>query len=148
MISFLVSIVVSVESGANMDRQKELEMLTRMKEKEGVVEDEDKKQDGMSTDTFSRVMKDNRIDMSFQESLAINSANAIMSKLRFQMEPFRVVTDEKTAWEEKSAVDRLVDKLKKNKRNKLWQRRKRRRIAEKLAQVGKICCAASWFSFT
>ncbi|GFP91467.1 U11/U12 small nuclear ribonucleoprotein 59 kDa protein [Phtheirospermum japonicum] len=117
--------------------QKELEMLVRMKEKEGTTECEgggEGNGDIMSMDRFSKFMKDNQIEFEFQESMSLNTANAIISKLRFQLEPFRVVTDGNTPWEEKSAVKRLADKVEKYKRNKLWRKRKRRRIAENLAR--------------
>ncbi|KAI3444477.1 hypothetical protein Pfo_001142 [Paulownia fortunei] len=114
--------------------QKELEMLIWMKEREGTTEGEGKGHGDMSMDRFSEFMKDNQIEVEFQESMSLNTANAIMSKLRFQLEPFRVVTDENSPWEEKSAVKRLADKMEKYKRNKLWRRRKRRRIAENFAR--------------
>lgn len=112
-------------------------MLIRMKEREGTGEGEDKGHGDMSKDRFSKFMKDNKIEIEFQESLSINAANAVMSKLRFQLEPFRVVMDASSPWEEKSAVKRLADKMEKYKRNKLWRKRKRRRIAENLARVAK-----------
>ncbi|KAL3622180.1 hypothetical protein CASFOL_033591 [Castilleja foliolosa] len=112
--------------------QKELEMLIRMKESEGTTEGEG--HGDMSVDMFSKFMKDNQIELKFQESMSLNTVNAIISKLRFQLEPFRVVTDGNTPWEEKSAVRRLADKVEKYKRNKLWRKRKRRRIAENLAR--------------
>ncbi|KAL0426063.1 UNVERIFIED_CONTAM: U11/U12 small nuclear ribonucleoprotein [Sesamum radiatum] len=114
--------------------QKELEMLIWMKEREATNEDEDKEHGDMSKDRFSKFMKDNQIEVEFQESMSLNIANAIMSKLRFQLEPFRVITDENSPWEEKSAAMRLADKMRKYKRNKLWRRRKRKRIAENLSR--------------
>ncbi|KAL0428799.1 UNVERIFIED_CONTAM: U11/U12 small nuclear ribonucleoprotein [Sesamum radiatum] len=114
--------------------QKELEMLIWMKEREATNEDEDKEHGDMSKDRFSKFMKDNQIEVEFQESMSLNIANAIMSKLRFQLEPFRVITDENSPWEEKSAAKRLADKMQKYRRNKLWRRRKRKRIAENLSR--------------
>ncbi|EYU32183.1 hypothetical protein MIMGU_mgv1a004962mg [Erythranthe guttata] len=113
--------------------QKELEMLTRMKESERTTEGHIGDAD-ISIDRFSKFMKENKIELDFQESLSLNAANAVMSKLRYQLEPYRVVTDENSPWEEKSAVKRLADKMEKYKRNKLWRRRKRRRIAQNLAK--------------
>ncbi|PIN00655.1 hypothetical protein CDL12_26841 [Handroanthus impetiginosus] len=118
--------------------QKELEMLTSMKEKEETTEGDDKGLNDMSLDRFSKFMKENQIEFELQESMSLNAANAIMSKLRFQLEPFRVVTDENSPWEEKSAVKRLADKMEKYKRNMLWRRRKRKRIAENLAKEREI----------
>ncbi|KAL7121466.1 hypothetical protein ACP275_02G183600 [Erythranthe tilingii] len=113
--------------------QKELEMLTRMKETERTTEGHIGDAD-ISIDRFSKFMKENKIELDFQESLSLNAANAVMSKLRYQLEPYRVVMDENSPWEEKSAVKRLADKMEKYKRNKLWRRRKRRRIAQNLAK--------------
>lgn len=118
-----------------LNRQKELEMLIRIKEREGVSEGEDIERGDMSLDRFSNFLKENGVEVDFQEFMSLNTANAIMSKLRFQLEPFRVVTDENSPWEEKSAVKRLADKMEKYKRNKLWRKRKRRRVAESLAKV-------------
>lgn len=124
-------------------------MLIRMKEREGTTEGEgeDKGHGDMSMDRFSKFMKDNGIEVEFLESMSLNTANAIMSKLRFLLEPFRVVTDENSPWEEKSAVKRLADKMEKYKRNKLWRKRKRRRIAENLAKVPKYIrlCLVEFF---
>ncbi|CAA3006282.1 U11/U12 small nuclear ribonucleoprotein 59 kDa protein [Olea europaea var. sylvestris] len=114
--------------------QKEIEMFVRMKERKGFTEVEENGCSDMSMDMFSKFIKDNRIDLKFQESLSLDAANAIMSKLRFQVEPFQVVTNDKTPWEEKSVVKRLADKIQKYKRNKLWRKRKRRRVAEKIAK--------------
>ncbi|KAL3829701.1 hypothetical protein ACJIZ3_018503 [Penstemon smallii] len=112
----------------------ELEMMIWMKEREGTTDGEDKGNGEISIDRFSKFMKDNQIDVKLQESMSLNAANGILSKLRYQLEPFRAVTDDKGPWEEKSAIKRLADKMKKNKRNKRWQRRKRRRIAESIVK--------------
>lgn len=125
-------------------------MFVRMKERKGFTEVEENGCSDMSMDMFSKFIKDNRIDLKFQESLSLDAANAIMSKLRFQVEPFQVVTNDKTPWEEKSVVKRLADKIQKYKRNKLWRKRKRRRVAEKIAKVVYLLINSSVFfsSFT
>lgn len=110
--------------------KKELEMMILMKEKEGLVEGEDRTDINFSIDRFSKFMKDNRFGVEFQESMSLNATNAIMSKLRFQLEPFRLATDKNSPWEEKSSVERLANKIMKYKRNKLWRKRKRMKIAE------------------
>ncbi|XP_057769653.1 U11/U12 small nuclear ribonucleoprotein 59 kDa protein-like [Salvia miltiorrhiza] len=114
--------------------QKELEMLIRLKEMDGISEGEDLGRGNMSISRFSRFMKDNGIGVEFQETMSLSTANAVMSKLRFLLEPFRVVADENSPWEEKSAVKRLADKMEKYKRNKLWRKKKRRRVAENIAK--------------
>lgn len=102
-------------------------MLSRLKESDGISEGEDGE--------LSKFMKDNGVEIESQETMSLSSANAVMSKLRFLLEPFRVVADENSPWEEKSALKRLADKKEKYKRNKLWRKRKRRRLAENLAKV-------------
>nr|GMD44238.1 U11/U12 small nuclear ribonucleoprotein 59 kDa protein isoform X1 [Ipomoea batatas] len=86
-----------------------------------------------SVDSFSRFLCVNNIDLKCQELLSLEAANALISTLRAQLEPFRIVADESSPWEEKSAALRLSNKLDKYKRNKLWRKRKRKRVAEKLA---------------
>uniref|UniRef100_A0A6M2E9Q3 Uncharacterized protein n=1 Tax=Populus davidiana TaxID=266767 RepID=A0A6M2E9Q3_9ROSI len=110
--------------------QKELEMLMIIKSTEGSVEDGE----GESTDPYAcglyEYLKDRKIDLEAQESLSVNAANALMSRLRAQLEPFRVIIDDATPWEEKSMAARLSNKILKSKRNKLWRKRKRQRAAE------------------
>ncbi|XP_039030969.1 U11/U12 small nuclear ribonucleoprotein 59 kDa protein [Hibiscus syriacus] len=104
--------------------QKELEVLTMIKN--GSMDP--------SVSEFLKYLEDRGIDLETQELLSMEAANALMSKLRAQLEPFRYVSDEATRWEEKSAVAKLTNKIKKYKRNKLWRKRKRKRIAESLAK--------------
>lgn len=110
--------------------QKELEMLMTIKSTEGSVEDGE----GESTDPYAcglyEYLKDRKIDLEAQESLSVNAANALMSRLRAQLEPFRVIIDDSTPWEEKSMAARLSNKILKSKRNKLWRKRKRQCAAE------------------
>lgn len=116
-------------------RQKELEMLMLMKDGKGSVEDTDNGCNDASVSGFSKLLEDRGINVESQTSLSVEAANCLMSKLRFQFEPFRAVTDEMCQWEEKSAVVRLANKIQKSKRNKLWRKRKRKRIAEMRAMV-------------
>lgn len=114
-----------------LNREKELEAFIRIKDCEGSMEGGE---DGLML-RLSRFLKENRMDLVSQESLSLRAANAIMSKLGAQLEPFRVVTNETTPWEEKSAVVRLGNKMLKSRRNKQWRKRKRKRIAEMLVKV-------------
>ncbi|KAL9228894.1 hypothetical protein vseg_004424 [Gypsophila vaccaria] len=110
--------------------QSELEMLMKIKEAKGY----EKNVESSEFDEFRKVVEGNGIDLGAQEMISVNAANGLMSKLRFLMEPFRVVTDEGGPWEEKSVAVRLNDKICKSRRNKLWRKRKRRRVAETLAK--------------
>ncbi|XVE73791.1 hypothetical protein DITRI_Ditri11bG0146700 [Diplodiscus trichospermus] len=87
-----------------------------------------------SVSEFLKYLEDRRINLETQELLSIEAANSVMSKLRAQLEPFKYVADEASPWEEKSAAARLTNKIKKSKRNKLWRKRKQKRIAESLAK--------------
>ncbi|XP_024019038.1 U11/U12 small nuclear ribonucleoprotein 59 kDa protein isoform X3 [Morus notabilis] len=105
-------------------------MLMLMKDSKGSVEDTDNGCNDASVSGFSKLLEDRGINVESQTSLSVEAANCLMSKLRFQLEPFRAVTDEMCQWEEKSVVVRLANKIQKSKRNKLWRKRKRKRIAE------------------
>ncbi|KAB2090092.1 hypothetical protein ES319_A03G103300v1 [Gossypium barbadense] len=89
----------------------------------------------LSVSEFLKYLEDRRIDLETQELLSVEEANALMSKLRALLEPFRYVVDEGIPREEKSAVASLTNKIKKSKRNNLWRKRKQKRIAELLAKV-------------
>ncbi|KAB2090091.1 hypothetical protein ES319_A03G103300v1 [Gossypium barbadense] len=88
----------------------------------------------LSVSEFLKYLEDRRIDLETQELLSVEEANALMSKLRALLEPFRYVVDEGIPREEKSAVASLTNKIKKSKRNNLWRKRKQKRIAELLAK--------------
>ena len=107
----------------------------KVKEAKGDDNGVDGSIDRLNVDELSKFIEDNRVNLSAQELISVEAANRLMSKLRFLLEPFRVLTDDGIPWEEKSAVVRLNDKINKSKRNKLWRKRKRRRVAEFLAKV-------------
>ncbi|KAE8022043.1 hypothetical protein FH972_007878 [Carpinus fangiana] len=110
--------------------EKELEMLAMIKDGKGCMEDEGYWSNGISVHGFKKILEDKGVSMESQESCSVVAANTLMAKLRAQLEPFRVIMDERTPWEERSAAVRLSDKMGKYKRNKLWRKRKRKRIAE------------------
>ncbi|KAJ7962480.1 U11/U12 small nuclear ribonucleoprotein 59 kDa protein [Quillaja saponaria] len=110
--------------------QKELEILMVTKDGRRLGEDKD----NGSNDGFSKLLEDKKISLELQEALSVKAANSLMSKLRVQLEPFRIVTDEMSPWEEKSAAFRLSNRIQKSKRNKVWRKRKRQRVAEMLTK--------------
>ncbi|KAG2720464.1 hypothetical protein I3760_02G036600 [Carya illinoinensis] len=114
--------------------EKELEMLAMIKDGNGSEKSEDYGSSGISVHRFKKILEDKGVSLESQESLSVEAANTLMSKLRAQLEPFKVIMDERTPWEEKSAAVRLSDKIRKYKRNKLWRKRKRKRIAEMLTK--------------
>lgn len=77
-----------------------------------------------------RHVEDEGVGLELQEMRSLEAASSLILKLSAQLEPFRAVADEASPWEEKSAVHRLSSKLSKSRRNKLWRKRKRRRVAE------------------
>lgn len=106
-----------------------------IKDGKGSVEDVDNNSNDASVSGFSKLLEDRRVKMESQVSLSVETANSLLSRLRAQLEPFRVITDEMCPWEEKCAAVRLSNKLRKSKRNKRWRKRKRKRVAEMLAKV-------------
>lgn len=82
-----------------------------------------------------RYLEGMKMDLEQQETLSVEAANSLMSTLRAKLEPFRLIVDENSPWEERSAAVRLTCRMKKSKRNKLWKKRKRRRVAEIRAKV-------------
>lgn len=113
--------------------QKELEMLKTIKESKGPLEDVTH---GSNENllSFMKCLKDRGVSIETQEAVAVEEANSLMLKLKAQLEPFRYVADEASPWEEKSAVAKFTNKVHKSKRNKLWRKKKRKRIAEMLAK--------------
>ncbi|KAJ8749195.1 hypothetical protein K2173_018667 [Erythroxylum novogranatense] len=104
--------------------QKELEVLMTKRGERGSVEDK------KMISAFAKNLEDRKVSWETQESLSVEAANSLMSKLRALLEPFRVFVDKNTPWEEKSAAVRLCDRVRKSKRNKLWRKRQRKRVAE------------------
>ncbi|KAH1141678.1 hypothetical protein GLYMA_12G050200v4 [Glycine max] len=115
-------------------RQKELEMLKMIKDGKGSLEDVKDASNEPCLSGFVKCLEDRGVGIESQESLAVEAANSLMSRLRAQLEPFRYVADEASPWEEKSAVARLANKVNKSKRNKLWRKKKRKRVVEMLAK--------------
>ncbi|TKY67479.1 U11/U12 small nuclear ribonucleoprotein 59 kDa protein [Spatholobus suberectus] len=114
--------------------QKELEVLMMIKDGKGSLEDVKHGSNEPYLSGFLKCLEDRRVSIESQESLAVEAANSLMSRLRAQLEPFRYVADEASPWEEKSAVARLANKMNKSKRNKLWRKKKRRCVAEMIAK--------------
>ncbi|XP_017215629.1 U11/U12 small nuclear ribonucleoprotein 59 kDa protein [Daucus carota subsp. sativus] len=113
--------------------ERELEMLIAVKEK-GNDNGMDNESFRCSVSEFSNYLEENRIDLATQELRSLEGANALISKLSVEVEPFRVLTDDTSRWEEKSVALRFVNKIKKHKRNKLWRKKKRKRVAERVAK--------------
>ncbi|GAB2211549.1 hypothetical protein Drorol1_Dr00024866 [Drosera rotundifolia] len=112
--------------------RKELEMLIKVQESNGSPSDGDDGGNEVLDSGFWKFLQGRGIDIEAQGVVTAEAASAVMSKLRALLEPFRVVADDASPWEEKSAAVRLGDKVKKSNRNKGWRKRKRKRVAEAL----------------
>ncbi|KAJ9171453.1 hypothetical protein P3X46_014820 [Hevea brasiliensis] len=110
--------------------QKELEMLMTSIDAEGFAEHGERGSFDPVDCSLSKCLEDRKTDLKAQDTLSLDAAYSLISKLRAQLGPFRPLIDEASPWEEKSAAIRLSDKMLKSKRNKLWRKRKRKRIAE------------------
>ncbi|KVH97242.1 hypothetical protein Ccrd_000626 [Cynara cardunculus var. scolymus] len=115
--------------------EKELEMLITIKGGNQHLEQTEDKGCETAMGRFLKLLENNRITLDTQEKISVEAANALMAKLKNEVEPFKVISDDKTPWEEKSTAVRLANKMQKHKRNKLWRKRKRRRIGEMIAKV-------------
>ncbi|KHN06189.1 hypothetical protein glysoja_031631 [Glycine soja] len=74
--------------------QKELEMLMMIKDGKGSSEDLKHASNEPCLSGFVKCLEDKRVSVESQESLAVEAANSLTSKLRAQLEPFRYVADE------------------------------------------------------
>ncbi|KAL4560602.1 hypothetical protein LXL04_032755 [Taraxacum kok-saghyz] len=114
--------------------EKELEMLMAMKDGKNHIEETEEKPNETSMEKFSNFIKNNKISIETQEKISLEAANSLIAKLKNDLQPFKVITGDKTPWEEKSAAVKLANKLKKHKINKLWRKRKRQHIGEMLSK--------------
>ncbi|KAJ0633645.1 putative programmed cell death protein [Helianthus annuus] len=114
--------------------EKELETLIAMKSTEQHIEGTDDRAKETATGRLSKFLENNRMSLDTQEKISLEATNGLIVKLKNDLEPFKVITDDKTPWEEKSAAVRLSNKMQKHKRNKLWRKRKRQRVGEMLAK--------------
>ncbi|XP_021906301.1 U11/U12 small nuclear ribonucleoprotein 59 kDa protein [Carica papaya] len=111
--------------------QKELEALMIIKDAKGSLEDIE---NDPSVSGVLKYLENRNMSLESQDSFSLEAANSLLCKLRAQLESFRYIVDERSPWEEKSAVVKLGNKMHKSKRNKLWRKRKRKRVAEMLAK--------------
>lgn len=107
-----------------------------IKDAKGSLEDIE---NGPSVSGVLKYLENRNMSLESQDSFSLEAANSLLCKLRAQLESFRYIVDERSPWEEKSAVVKLGNKMQKSKRNKLWRKRKRKRIAEMLAKVVFLC---------
>ncbi|KAI3764398.1 hypothetical protein L2E82_14405 [Cichorium intybus] len=114
--------------------EKELEMLIAMKAGNQHLQETAIDANETVIERFSKFLENNMMTLDTQEKISLEAANGLIAKLNNDLQPFKVITDDKTPWEEKSAAVKLANKLQKHKRNKLWRKRKRQRIGEMLSK--------------
>lgn len=90
---------------------------------------------------FLKLFEAKRISLDVQESLSMEAANTLLSTLKYQLVPLNGIMSQAIPWEEKSAAVKFANKLQKSKRNKLWKKRKRKRVAELSRKV-----VQDWFA--
>lgn len=88
-----------------------------------------------------KLIEAKRISLDVQESLSMEAANTLLSTLKYQLVPLNGITSQAIPWEEKSAAVQFANKLQKSKRNKLWKKKKRKRVAELARKV-----VQDWFA--
>ncbi|XP_043700501.1 U11/U12 small nuclear ribonucleoprotein 59 kDa protein isoform X2 [Telopea speciosissima] len=114
--------------------QKELEVIHLSRENNGSMEEFDNAPANDCLHRFLEVVKAKRINLKLQESLSLEAANSLLSKLKTHLEPFNALTNQTSSWEEKSAAVKVANKIQKHQRNKRWKKRKRKHIAEMLSK--------------
>ncbi|KAG4973896.1 hypothetical protein JHK87_030717 [Glycine soja] len=77
---------------------KELEMLMMIKDGKGSSEDLKHASNEPCLSGFVKCLEDKRVSVESQESLAVEAANSLTSKLRAQLEPFRCCLRDNFAW--------------------------------------------------
>lgn len=80
----------------------------------------------------AEIIKEKKAYLEVQESLALEAANSLVATLKSQLAPFNVIFDQTSQWEVKSMAVKLAQKQQKYKRNKQWQKRKRKQVTELL----------------
>ncbi|KAJ3701065.1 hypothetical protein LUZ61_004770 [Rhynchospora tenuis] len=83
-----------------------------------------------ANEKFLDILNAKKISLDAQESLSIEAANSILLHLKALVAPLASIGDQTGPWEERSLAVKLGQKMQKSKRNKLWRKKKRRRIAE------------------
>ncbi|KAF5766101.1 hypothetical protein HanRHA438_Chr15g0723531 [Helianthus annuus] len=57
-----------------------------------------------ATGRLLKFLENNRISLDTKEKISLEAANGLMVKLKNNLEPFKVITEDKTPWEKSGAV--------------------------------------------
>lgn len=145
--SFICHRVIIINA-ISFDRQKELDTLLLVKTSGG-LDDLSGRLSNLTdavaysgnveiVQKFIESVKEKRTDLNLQESLSQEAANSLISTLKVQLEHLRIISSERTSWEERSVAAKLAQKLQKYQRNKRWRKKRRKLVAEKISKVRQI----------
>ncbi|XP_074580342.1 U11/U12 small nuclear ribonucleoprotein 59 kDa protein-like isoform X2 [Curcuma longa] len=81
-----------------------------------------------------KLIEAKRTSLDVQTSMSIEAVNSIASTIKHQLLPLDIINNPAVPWEARSEALRFSNKLQKCKRNKLWMKRKRKRVAEQLQE--------------
>ncbi|PKA63374.1 hypothetical protein AXF42_Ash005269 [Apostasia shenzhenica] len=79
---------------------------------------------------IAKIIKEKRVSLDVQECLSLEAANRIAVTIKNELSQFSAITNEAGPWEEKSTAVKLVQKMRKYKRNKRWRKRKRKHVSQ------------------
>lgn len=82
-----------------------------------------------------KLIEAKRTSLDVQTSMSIEAVNSIASTIKHQLLPLDIINNPAVPWEARSEALRFSNKLQKCKRNKLWMKRKRKRVAEQVRKV-------------
>lgn len=84
---------------------------------------------------ISKLIEAKRIGLDVQTSMSIEAVNSLASTIKYQLLHLDIINKPAVPWEARSEALRFSNKLRKCKRNKLWRKRKRKRVADQVRKV-------------
>ncbi|KAG6511727.1 hypothetical protein ZIOFF_029804 [Zingiber officinale] len=82
-----------------------------------------------------KLIEAKRASLDVQTSMSIEAVNSLASTIKYQLLPLDIINNPAVPWESRSEALRFSNKLQKCKRNKLWRKRKRKRVAEQVRKL-------------
>ncbi|XP_042378856.1 U11/U12 small nuclear ribonucleoprotein 59 kDa protein-like isoform X2 [Zingiber officinale] len=82
-----------------------------------------------------KLIEAKRTSLDVQTSMSIEAVNSLASTIKYQLLPLDIINNPAVPWESRSEALRFSNKLQKCKRNKLWRKRKRKRVAEQVRKL-------------
>lgn len=84
---------------------------------------------------ISKLIEAKRIGLDVQTSMSIEAVNSLASTIKYQLLHLDIINKPAVPWEARSEALRFSNKLRKCKRNKLWRKRKRKRVADQVRKL-------------